>query len=200
MEPRDPPGCASCDTREGRGDMPQAPLSLHDLRRRRDVKAKAAPSWGFWGLYVPVGQRETRCAASQLAKANHGAPGRAGVTVEAREANGGDACLAQRQAALVTRPYRPRRWRQKAIPKEGGKGVRLRAMPTLRDRVVQGARTRILEPICAAAFQPGSYGYRPKRSAHDAVQRVAAAMGQDKTRVSDGDLQAYCDHIPPPLG
>ena len=88
------------------------------------------------------------------------------------------------------------RVRQKAIPKEGGKGVRSLSMPTIRDRVVQGALTRILEPIFAADFQPGAYGYRLKRSAHDAVQRVTEAMVQDKTRVIDVDRQAYCDHIP----
>ena len=88
---------------EGRGDMTQAPLSLQDLRRRIDGKAKAEPSWGFWGLYVQVCTRETLHEASQLAKANNGAPGRDGVTFEAMEANGGDAFLAQMQDALVTR-------------------------------------------------------------------------------------------------
>jgi RNA-directed DNA polymerase len=68
-------------------------------------------------------------------------------------------------------------------------------IPTIRDRVVQGALKLILEPIFEADFQPGAYGYRPKRSAHDAVQRVAEAIVQDKTRVIDVDLQAYFDNI-----
>ncbi len=72
-------------------------------------------------------------------------------------------------------------------------------MPTIRDRVVQGALTRILEPIFAADVPPGAYGYRPKRSAHDAGVRVAEASVQDKTRVIDVDLQAYCDTIQHPL-
>ena len=87
------------------------------------------------------------------------------------------------------------RLRQKAIPKEGGKGVRILSIPTIRDRVVQGALTRILEPIFEAACQPGSYGYRPKRAAHDAVVRVAEAIVQYKTRVIDVDLPAYFDNI-----
>jgi RNA-directed DNA polymerase len=66
-------------------------------------------------------------------------------------------------------------------------------IPTIRDRVVQGALKLILEPICEADFQPGAYGYRPKRSAHAAVQRVAEAIAQYKTRVIDVDLQAFLD-------
>ena len=69
-------------------------------------------------------------------------------------------------------------------------------MPTSRERGVQGALTLLLEPILAADGQPGAYGDRPKRSAHDAVGRVAEAMVQDKTRVIAVDLPASCDHIP----
>jgi RNA-directed DNA polymerase len=87
------------------------------------------------------------------------------------------------------------RLRQKGIPKEGGKGLRVLSIPTIRDRVIQGALKLILEPIFEADCQPGSYGYRPKRSAHDAVQRVAEAIVQYKTRVIDVDLQAYFDNI-----
>jgi len=91
------------------------------------------------------------------------------------------------------------RWRHKAIPKENGKGVRVLSIPTIRDRVVQGAFKLILAPIFEADFQPGSYGYRPKRSAHDAVLRVAEALVKDKTRVMDGDVQASFDNIRPHL-
>ncbi len=175
--------------------MTKAPISLQDLRRRIYVKAKAEPSWCFWGLYVHVCKRETLCEAYQLAKANNGAPGIDGVTFEAIEASGVDAFLAQIQDELVTRTYHPMRLRQKAIPKEGGKGLRILSIPTIRDRVVQGALKLILEPIFEADFQPGSYGYRPKRSAHDAVLRVAEAIVKYKTRVIDVDLQAYFDNI-----
>ena len=175
--------------------MTKAPISLQDLRRRIYVKAKAEPSWCFWGLYVHVCKRETLREAYQLAKANNGAPGIDGVTFEAIEASGVDAFLAQIQDELVTRTYHPMRLRQKAIPKEGGKGLRILSVPTIRDRVVQGALKLILEPIFEADFQPGSYGYRPKRSAHDAVLRVAEAIVKYKTRVIDVDLQAYFDNI-----
>ena len=81
--------------------------------------------------------------------------------------------------------------RKKEIPKDGGKKVRVLSIPSIRDRVVQGALKLILEPIFEAEFQPGSYGYRPKRTAHQAVERVAKAIFQEKTRVLDLDLRAY---------
>jgi RNA-directed DNA polymerase len=175
--------------------MTKTPMSLQDLRRRIYAKAKAEPSWRFWGLYVHICKPEILHEAYQLAKANNGAPGVDGVTFEAIEASGLDAFLEQIRHELVTRTYRPMRLRQKAIPKEDGRGTRILSIPTSRDRVVQGALKLILEPIFEADFQPGSYGYRPKRSAHDAVLRVAEAIVKYKTRVIDVDLQAYFDHI-----
>jgi RNA-directed DNA polymerase len=138
--------------------MTTTPISLQDLRRRIDAKAKAEPSWRFWGRYVPIGKPATLPEAYQLAKANNGAPGVDGVTCEALEASGRDRFLEQIRHERATRTYRPRRLRHQTIPKEGGKGVRGRSMPTIRDRVVQGAFTLILEPLFAADFQPGSYG------------------------------------------
>jgi RNA-directed DNA polymerase len=175
--------------------MTTVPISLQDLRRRIYAKAKAEPSWRFWGLYVHICKRETLREAYRLAKANNGAPGSDGVTFEAIEASGVDAFLAQIQDDLVTHTYQPMRLRQKAIPKDGGTKVRVLSIPTIRDRVVQGALKLILEPIFEADFQPGSYGYRPKRSAHDAVLRVADAIVKYKTRVIDVDLQAYFDNV-----
>ena len=137
--------------------MTKTPSSLQDLRRRIYAKAKAEASWRFWGLYVHVCKRETLREAYQLAKANNGAPGIDGVTFEAIEASGIDTFLAEIQDALVTRTYRPMRLRHKAIPKEGGKGLRVLSIPTIRDRVVQGALKLILEPIFEADFQTGSY-------------------------------------------
>src|SRR5437879_10046280 len=83
------------------------------------------------------------------------------------------------------------RARKKEIPKDGGKKVRVLSIPAIRDRVVQGALKLILEPIFEADFQPGSYGYRPKKSAHAAVRRVADAIVEGKTYVVDLDLRSY---------
>lgn len=116
------------------------------------------------------------------------------MTFEAIEAAGAEDFLAQLADALVTRSYRPMRPRRQEIPKDGGK-VRVLSIPAIRDRVVQGAMKLILEPIFETDFQPGSFGYRPKRTAHAAVKRVAQAIVQHKTRVIDLDLRAYFDNV-----
>ena len=175
--------------------MTKAPMSLQDLQRRIYVKAKAEPSWRFWGLYVHVCKMETLREAYGVAKANNGAPGIDGVTFEDIEASGVEPFLEHIRDELVARTYQPMRVRRKAIPKDGGTKVRVLGIPTIRDRVVQGALKLILEPIFEADFQPGSYGYRPKRSAHAAVERVAEAIVSWKTRVIDVDLQAYFDNV-----
>jgi len=149
--------------------MIKASIDLQDLRRRIYVKAKAEPSWRFWGLYVHVCKMETLREAYEMAKKNDGAPGVDGVTFEAIEAQGADALLEQIRDELIGRTYKPLPARRQAIPKDGGR-VRVLSIPAIRDRVAQGALKLILEPIFEADFQPGSFGYRPKRTAHDAVQ------------------------------
>jgi RNA-directed DNA polymerase len=178
----------------GKDEMTKTSSSLQDLRRGIYVKAKAEPSWRFWGLYVHVCKMETLREAYALAKKNNGAPGIDGVTFEAIEAQGVEALLEQIQGELTGHTYRPLRSRRREIPKDGGK-VRVLSIPAIRDRVVQGALKLILEPIFEADFQPGSYGYRPKRTAHEAVQRVATAIVQRKTRIIDLDLRAYFDTV-----
>jgi RNA-directed DNA polymerase len=174
--------------------MTTAPISLQDLRRRLYVKAKAEPSWRFWGLYVHVCKVETLREAYKVAKKNNGAPGVDGVTFEAIEAKGVDVFIERLREELVTRTYRPRRLRRVGIPKDGGK-VRVLSIPAVRDRVVQGALKLILEPIFEADFQPGSFGYRPKKSPQQACKRVAEAIIQGKTHVIDLDLRAYFDSV-----
>jgi RNA-directed DNA polymerase len=174
--------------------MIKAPIHLQDLRRRLYVKAKAEPTWRFWGLYVHVCKRETLWEAYQLAKENHGAPGVDGVTFQAIEAEGLERFLEQLREELVQGSYRPQRLRKVGIPKEGGK-VRQLSIPCIRDRVVQGALKLILEPIFEADFQPGSFGYRPKKSAHAAIRRVSEAIVRHMTYVVDLDLRAYFDTV-----
>jgi RNA-directed DNA polymerase len=174
--------------------MTKASGSLQDLRRGIYVKAKAEPSWRFWGLYVHVYKMETLQQAYSLAKKNDGAPGIDGVTFEVIEAQGVGVFLEGLQDELTSRTYKPLRSRRTEIPKDGGK-VRVLSIPAIRDRVVQGALKLILEPIFEADFQPGSYGYRPKRTAHQAVDRVARAIVERKTCVIDLDLRAYFDTV-----
>jgi RNA-directed DNA polymerase len=171
-----------------------ASISLQDLRRRLYVKAKADTQWRFWGLYVHVARLETLRAAYDLAKQKDGAPGIDGVTFEAIEAAGLETFLAKLRDELVARTYRPLRNRRVAIPKDGGK-VRVLGIPAIRDWGVQGALKLILEPIFEADFHDGSYGYRPKRKAHDAVERVRTAIREGKAQVIDLDLTAYFDTV-----
>ncbi|WFU31335.1 group II intron reverse transcriptase/maturase [Bradyrhizobium brasilense] len=175
--------------------MTKASIDLQDLRRRLYVKAKAEPSWRFWGLYVHVCKMETLRAAYEMAKENDGAPGIDGVTFEAIEARGVETLLEQLRDELIGRTYKPLPSRKREIPKDGGSKVRVLSIPAIRDRVVQGALKLILEPVFEADFQPGSFGYRPKRTAHDAIKRVAQAIAERKTRILDFDLRAYFDNI-----
>ena len=175
--------------------MIKAPITLQDLRRKLYVKAKAESSWRFWGLYVHICKLDTLQAAYAVAKANDGAPGSDGVTFEAIEEAGVEGFLEQIRDELIERTYVPLRARKKEISKEGSNKVRTLSIPCIRDRVVQGALKLIVEPIFEADFQPGSFGYRPKRSAHQAVIRVADAIVRGKTRVIDIDLKAYFDGV-----
>ncbi len=177
-----------------KGEMTKTPISLQDLRRSIYVKAKAESTWRFWGLYVHVCKMETLREAYQMAKSNDGAPGIDGVTFEAIEESGAESFLRQIREELVTNTYRPMRARKKEIPKDGGK-VRVLSIPAIRDRVVQGALKLILEPIFEADFQSGSYGYRPNRTTHEAIDRVAKAIVEEKTRIIDLDLKAYFDNV-----
>jgi RNA-directed DNA polymerase len=174
--------------------MIKTPIDLQDLRRKIYTKAKAEQAWRFWGLYVHVGKMDTLHEAYLLAKKNNGAPGIDGVTFEAIEQGGVEGFLLQLRDELAAPTYRPMRNRRQEIPKEGGK-VRVLGIPGIRDRVVQGALKLILEPIFEADFQGGSFGYRPGRTAQEAVQRVAEAIVKCKTRIIDIDLRAYFDNV-----
>ena len=175
--------------------MINPPINLQDLRRRIYGKAKTEPTWRFWGLYVHVCKKETLQEAYEMAKSNDGAPGIDGVTFEAIEESGVESFLRQIRDELVNHTYQPMPVRKKEIPKDGSTKVRVLSIPAIRDRVVQGAIKLILEPIFEADFQPGSYGYRPKRAAREAALRVDKAVAQRKTRVIDLDLRAYFDNV-----
>src|SRR5260370_981754 len=194
VERRDPAVCTDSNKKEGKGEMTKAPICLQDLRESLYGKAKAEPTWRFWGLYVHVCKVETLHEAYQTAKKNDGARGIDGVTFDDSEEGGVESFLQQSKDELVSNRYRPIGLRKKEIPKDGGK-VRILSIPAIRDRVVQGALKLILEPIFEADFQSGSYGYPPKRTAQEAVLQVDKAIMEGKTRVIDLDLRAYFDNV-----
>ena len=195
MESRDPAARHSSSNTGGRGERRKAPISLQDLRRRIYAKAKAEASWRFWGLFVQVCKMETLREAYRMAKEHNGAPGLDGVTFEAIESAGVEAFLEQIRDELVNGTYLPTGYRRQAILQDDGHGERVLSIPAIRDRVVQGALKLILEPIFEADCQEGSSGYRPGRSAHEAVERVADAIVRSKTRVLDIDLKASFDNM-----
>ncbi len=169
-------------------------VNLQELRRRIYRKAKAEKRWRFWGLYVHVVKLETLKAAYREAKSNSGAPGLDGESFQSIEARGVGEFLEKIREELLTGSYRPTRNRRVEIPKGNGKTRRL-GIPTIKDRVVQGAVKLILEPIFEADFHNSSYGYRPQRTAHQALDCVVHGLVQGLTQVIDIDLKSYFDNI-----
>lgn len=174
--------------------MTKTSSELQDLRKKIYIKAKAEKTWKFWGLYVHICKAETLRAAYEMARKNKGAPGIDGVTFAAIEESGLEDFLGKIREELVQGTYLPMKSREKEIDKGNGK-TRTLKIPSIRDRVVQGAVKLILEPMFESDFLEGSYGYRPKRTAHQAVQRVSKALIEGKTRILDLDLKSYFDTI-----
>lgn len=169
-------------------------IGVQELRKRIGEKAKAEPQHRFWGLYTHVWKLDVLREAYRLAKQNNGAPGVDGVSFRQIEAQGVEKLLEELSRELQEKTYRPLPCRQVNIPKEGGK-VRGLKIPAIRDRVVQGAIRLILEPIFEADFQPGSFGYRPNRNPHQALERVREGLYKRLHRVIDLDLAAYFDSV-----
>lgn len=174
--------------------MRKTTIALQDLRRKIYLKAKSETTWRFWGLYVHICKMETMQESYRLCKQNKGSAGIDGVTFEQVEKEGVVKLLTEIQQELISGTYLPMRNRIQHIPKGNGKTRKL-GIPTIKDRIVQGTIKLILEPVFEADFQPGSFGYRPKRTAHQAIEQVANAIVQEKTRVIDIDLKSYFDTI-----
>ena len=174
--------------------MTTVSIGVQELRMRIGEKAKADPKHRFWGLYTHVWKLDVLREAYQLAKSNHGAPGADGVTFARVEAEGVDGLISTLSDELREKTYRPLPCRQVKIPKEGGKERTLK-IPAIRDRVVQGALRLILEPIFEADFQPGSFGYRPNRTAHQALERIREGLNRHLHQVIDLDLKSYFDTV-----
>jgi RNA-directed DNA polymerase len=169
-------------------------VDLQELRRRIYRKAKAEKSWRFWGLYIHVCKIEILQAAYLEAKANDGAPGLDGESFQSIEESGVETFLENIREELLARTYKPSKNRRVEIPKGGGKTRRL-GIPTIKDRVVQGAVKLLLEPLFEADFHESSFAYRPRRTAHQALDRVVHGLVQGLTQVIDIDLKSYFDNV-----
>ena len=167
------------------------------VRERLSAKAKSEPRFRFYNLYGKVIETETLKCAWQKVKANKGAAGIDGVTIEDIEQSegGAEAFVAGIQKELREKTYRASPVRRAYIEKANGK-LRPLGIPTVKDRVVQSAVLLIVEPIFEADFHDCSFGFRPNRSAQQAVDRIAAEIKAGNRQVYDADLSSYFDTIP----
>src|SRR5450432_3123940 len=177
------------------------PGKIRELQSKLYRKAKNEPGFRFYQLYDKVYREDTARAfrilkhAYELARANHGSPGVDGESFEAIESRGLEEWMKGLREELRNQTYKPQPVRRVKIPKAGG-GERLLGIPTIRDRVAQSAAKLVLEPIWEAELEPNAYGYRPGRSAQDAIRKVDELLHEGCTDVVDADLSKYFDTIP----
>ena len=172
------------------------PDAIRTLQRKLYVKAKQEPAYRFYALYDKLYRADILSHAWRLVLANKGSPGIDGIDFATIETGiGVDGYLLELGRELQGKTYRASPVRRVMIPKADG-SMRPLGIPTIRDRVAQMALKLVMEPIFEADFCEHSYGFRPKKSAHDAIDTIAEAMWQGQTQVIDADLSKYFDSIP----
>jgi group II intron reverse transcriptase/maturase len=171
------------------------PTKVQILQRTLNRKAKENPRWRAWTLYGDLCRRDVLETALKAVLSNKGAAGEDRVTTEAVRADS-ETFLNGLQSELKQRSYRPSPVLRVWIPKADGKTQRPLGIPTVKDRVVQTALVILLQPIFEADFHELSFGYRPGRSAHQALDAIKQALLQGKRTVIDADLSDYFGTIP----
>jgi len=171
------------------------PSKIRELQIKLYRKAKNEPGYRFYMLYDKIYREDILAHAYELARANKGAPGVDGQSFEEIESKGLAKWLTGIREELRDKTYKPQPVRRVKIPKPGG-GERPLGIPSIKDRVVQTAAKLVIEPIFEADLEPNTYGYRPKRSAQDAIREVHKSLCEGYTDVVDADLSKYFDTIP----
>jgi RNA-directed DNA polymerase len=173
----------------------EIPDKLRELQIKLYRKAKNEPGFRFYQLYDKVYREDIVLRAWVLAKADDGSPGRDDESFEDIESRGLMKWLNDLRKDLHDKTYRPQPVKRVMVEKPGG-GERPLGIPTIRDRVAQTAAQLVLEPIFEADLEPNAYGYRPRRSAQDAIRKVDELLYQGYTDIVDADLSKYFDTIP----
>ncbi len=167
---------------------------VRQLRRRLYVSAKRSRGRRFHALYDRICRSDVLAEAWKLVKTNRGAAGIDGETLSMIEQGGVEEFLLELQQRLRSGRYWPQPVKRQYIPKPDGTQRPL-GIPTVRDRVVQAAAKLIVEPIFEADFKECSYGFRPKRSATDALEVVRLVGGRGHRYVVEMDIKAFFDSI-----
>jgi Retron-type reverse transcriptase len=156
--------------------------------------AKAEPERRFHSLYDKIQRMDVLKKAWETVMKNGGSPGIDGISIEKVKKDGIEPLLTEIQKELKAGTYRPSPLKRVYIPKSNGKKRPL-SIPTVKDRITQTAIKIIIEPIFETQFEPNSFGFRPNRSAHDAVDEIVKYMNYGCEHIIDADITACFDNI-----